>query len=59
MFRMIKGLPDNVIGIEASGQVTHEDDRNVLIPEIEALMARGPVDMLYVTSSAKIFPASP
>ena len=47
MFRMIEGLPDNVIGIEASGQVTHEDYRNVLIPEVEALMARGPVDMLY------------
>ena len=47
MLRIIEGLPESVIGFEASGRVTHEDYRDVLIPKVEALMAHGPVDMLY------------
>lgn len=47
MLRIIEGLPASVIGVEASGRVTHEDYRDVLIPKVEALMAHGPVDMLY------------
>jgi len=48
MFKFIKGLPPDVMGIEASGEVTHEDYRNTLIPEAEAMIARGPIKMLYV-----------
>jgi hypothetical protein len=48
MFRFIDGVPPNVLAIEASGKVTHEDYRNTLIPRVEAMLARGPVRMLYV-----------
>jgi hypothetical protein len=48
MFKIIEGLPPDVLAIEASGKVTHEDYRNTLIPKAEAMMAKGPVRMLYV-----------
>jgi hypothetical protein len=47
MLRIIEGLPESAIGFEASGRVTHEDYRDVLIPKVEALLAHGHVDMLY------------
>ena len=48
MFRFIAGMPPNVLAIEASGKVTHEDYRNTLIPKVEAMLAMGPIRMLYV-----------
>ena len=48
MFKFIEGLPPDVMAIEASGKVTHEDYRNTLIPKAEAMMAKGPIRMLYV-----------
>jgi hypothetical protein len=48
MFKMIEGLPPDVLAIEAVGTVTHEDYRNILIPKAEALMAKGPIKMMYV-----------
>lgn len=48
MFTFIEGLPDDVLAIEASGKITHQDYRDVLIPRAEALMAKGPAKMLYV-----------
>jgi SpoIIAA-like len=48
MFRLIEGLPDDVLGLEAAGRVTHEDYRDVLIPKAEALMEQGPIKMIYV-----------
>jgi hypothetical protein len=48
MLKLIEGLPQNVLAIEATGKVTHEDYRNVLIPKAEAMMAKGPIRMLYV-----------
>ena len=48
MFKFIEGLPPDVMAIEASGKVTHDDYRNTLIPKAEAMMAKGPVKMLYV-----------
>jgi hypothetical protein len=48
MFKLIEGLPQNVLAIEASGKVTHEDYRNTFIPKAEAMMAKGPIKMLYV-----------
>jgi hypothetical protein len=48
MFRVIEGLPPDVMAIEASGKVTHEDYRNTLIPKAEAIMSKGPIKMLYV-----------
>ncbi len=40
MFRLIKGLPDHVLGVEARGRITDADYREVLIPEAERKLAR-------------------
>lgn len=52
MLTLIEGLPSDVLGVEASGTVTPEDYRAVLIPAAEAKLAQGPVKMLYVTGPA-------
>ncbi len=48
MFKFIEGLPADVLAIEASGKVTHEDYRDTLIPKAEAMMAKGSIKMLCV-----------
>ncbi|MGO8952973.1 MAG: STAS/SEC14 domain-containing protein [Rhodomicrobium sp.] len=48
MLKLIEGLPTDVMGIEAIGKVTHEDYKTVLIPMAEAMIAKGPIKMLYV-----------
>ena len=48
MFKFIEGLSPDVLAIEAIGEVTDEDYRKTLIPKAEAMMAKGPVKMLYV-----------
>lgn len=48
MLTLIEDLPPTVLGVEASGKVTHEDYLNILIPNAEAMMAEGPIKMLYV-----------
>ena len=48
MLKLIEDLSPDVIGIEANGKVTHEDYQNILIPKAEAMMAKGPIKMLYV-----------
>lgn len=49
MLKPITDLPDNVLGIEASGKVTAEDYQTVLIPELEAkLLKIKKVRLLYV-----------
>ena len=40
MLKVIEDLPDHVVGIRASGQVTAEDYQNVLVPEIEKRLSR-------------------
>lgn len=47
MFREIEGLPQGKLGLEAHGRVTHADYQDILIPRVEALLAQGPVDMIY------------
>lgn len=47
MFTFIEGLPRDVLGVEASGAITHADYQQ-LIPRAEAMMAKGPVKALYV-----------
>ena len=37
-----------MLAIEATGKVTPEDYHNTLIPKAEAMMAKGPIRMLYV-----------
>lgn len=41
-------LPQDVLGIEATGKVGHEDYRKVLIPVAEVIITKGPIRMLYV-----------
>jgi hypothetical protein len=48
MFKLIEGLAPDVLAIEAVGKVTHEDYRDVLIPNAEAMMGKGPIKMLYI-----------
>jgi hypothetical protein len=48
MYTFIEGLPDNVLGIDAAGKITHEDYRDRLIPKAEAMMAKGPLKTLVV-----------
>ena len=48
MFKLLEGMSADVLAIEATGQVTHEDYKGMLIPTAEAMMAKGPVRMLFV-----------
>ena len=48
MLKLIEDLPPTVLRVEASGSVTHEDYQNILIPNAETMMAKGPIKMLYV-----------
>lgn len=48
MIELIPDLPDHVVGIIASGQVTASDYQTVLVPAIEAKIAEhGRVRVLY------------
>jgi hypothetical protein len=48
MIELLPNLPDKVVGIIASGQVTASDYENVVFPAIEStLEARGSVRILY------------
>ena len=48
MIELIPDLPDHVVGILASGQVTASDYETVLVPAIESALARhGKVRVLY------------
>ncbi len=48
MLKIIEGLPQDVLAVEAAGKVTHEDYRDTLIPRAEAIAAKGPIKVLYV-----------
>lgn len=48
MMTLIDGLPRQVLGVRASGRVTHADYRDVLVPHAEAIIANGPINLLYV-----------
>ena len=48
MLKLIDGLPVNVLGATAEGEITGEDYKNVLIPAIEdKLKANKKIRMLY------------
>lgn len=48
MFKVIEGLPPDVLAVEATGKITHGDYIHTLIPSAEAIMARGPLKLLVV-----------
>jgi hypothetical protein len=49
VLRVLEDLPDHVVGVEATGKVTDDDYRNVLIPAVRArLDAHERVRFIYV-----------
>jgi len=40
MLELLQGLPDNVLGFEAKGEVTGADYESVLIPAIDEMLTR-------------------
>jgi hypothetical protein len=49
MLKIIDDLPDDVLGIEAVGEVTADDYRSVLVPALESMLAKQPkARLLYV-----------
>lgn len=48
MIEALTGLPDGVLGFEASGKVTGDDYENVLVPAIEAAVGGEKLHMVYV-----------
>ena len=49
MITMIDDLPDNVLGVEASGEITRDDYTQTLLPTIEQHReAFGKVRLLYI-----------
>ena len=52
MIELITDLPDDVLGIEARGEVTGEDYEQVLIPAVERQLERqAKIRLLYVLGS--------
>lgn len=48
MLKLFKGLPGNVIGVSASGEVTERDYDDVLIPEVDKRIEKyGKIRLLY------------
>jgi hypothetical protein len=50
MIKVIPNMPVGTIGLEASGKVTEEDYRDVLVPTVSAALEKGEVRLLYVLS---------
>ncbi|NGY03735.1 STAS/SEC14 domain-containing protein [Solimonas terrae] len=51
MIDLIPGLPDDVLGVSASGHVDADDYRQVLIPAVEASLAKHTkLRLLFVTA---------
>lgn len=49
MIRMLSGLPDNVVGFEAVGEVRGSDYKDVLLPALDqALESQQRIRLLYV-----------
>ncbi|TWR31587.1 STAS/SEC14 domain-containing protein [Mucilaginibacter pallidiroseus] len=49
MLQFIKDLPQHVVGIHATGEVTKQDMESVLLPKIDELVARqGEINYLLV-----------
>ncbi len=49
MIELLTDLPDNVVGLSASGEVTGDDYENVFIPAVEAALGKhDKIRLLYV-----------
>jgi SpoIIAA-like len=59
MIELLHDLPDGVIGLRASDQVTADDYRDAMVPALEEALARGGVRLLYVLDAhAKFSPGA-
>lgn len=48
MLEVLDGFPDHVLAVEGKGEITAEDYSTVLVPEVDARIARhGSVRLLY------------
>ena len=60
VIKVIENMPAGTIGLEASGKVTEEDYRDVLVPTINAATEQGKVRLLYVFARAhRVLRAAP
>jgi hypothetical protein len=48
MIEVLDGMPEGVIGFRATGHVTGEEYKDVLLPAMEAQVEAGEVRMVYV-----------
>lgn len=56
MMKVLKGLPGNVLGVEASGRVTREDYEKVLIPAVQRKLSDGEkLRMIYCMDADAVF----
>ena len=53
----LSGLPDGVIGFEATGKLAAEDYRDVLLPALERAAAGGDVRFVIVMRDSTVSPA--
>jgi SpoIIAA-like len=57
VIRIVEHMPPGTIGVEASGKITEEDYRDVLVPTVEAALATGDVRLLYVLDEGSEYSA--
>jgi hypothetical protein len=55
MIKVLEDLPEGVVGLEASGKVTAEDYRDVMVPALSAALERGSARVLYVLTEHTTF----
>ena len=66
MLELISDLPDGVLGIKASDEVTAEDYQRVLVPALESKLSKlekvrllsviPPISSLFVAAETRAFP---
>jgi len=57
MIKQLGNMPEGVIGLEASGEVTADDYRDVMVPVVTAATEQGGVRLLYVLAEHTKFTA--
>ena len=48
MIKVLGRMPPGTLGLEATGKVTEDDFRDVLVPAVESALERGDTRLLYV-----------
>jgi len=59
MIEIVAGLPDDIVGMRASGEVTSADYENVVMPAVaEALSSRDQINLLYLMDDGVSYDAA-